>query len=303
MDVPIQVVAQRTGLSQHVLRVWEKRYRAVVPSRTPTGRRLYSPAHIHRLNLLREATGLGHSIGGIAQLDDPSLQKLVETEAGSSQSGTRSALEKDLIQECVQAIQSLDGAELNRVLERAALALGYNGLLRKLIAPLAHRLGDLWGMGELQALHEHFASVAICAFVLNPARYYAGERSAPTIVVATMQGQLHEIGAVLVAALAVEQGWRAIYLGPSLPAAEIAGAVKQAKARAVALSFVYPGDDPAIAGELKQLRRLLDPEVTILAGGRAANKYATALSHVGAFLAPDLAGLQEDLQRLRRIPD
>ena len=39
---PIKVVARRTGLSAHVIRIWEKRYGAVEPERTDTNRRLYS---------------------------------------------------------------------------------------------------------------------------------------------------------------------------------------------------------------------------------------------------------------------
>ena len=37
---PISVVVRRTGLTQDILRAWERRYEAVVPLRTPTGRRL-----------------------------------------------------------------------------------------------------------------------------------------------------------------------------------------------------------------------------------------------------------------------
>ena len=57
-----------TGLSPHLIRIWEKRYSAVAPERTDTNRRLYSDAEIERLNLLRLATRAGHSIGNIAKL-------------------------------------------------------------------------------------------------------------------------------------------------------------------------------------------------------------------------------------------
>ena len=50
---PIQLVARLTGLSAHVIRIWEQRYRAVEPQRTATKRRLYSQRDIERLNLLR----------------------------------------------------------------------------------------------------------------------------------------------------------------------------------------------------------------------------------------------------------
>src|ERR1700688_3960821 len=44
MSYPIQVVVRETGLSAHVLRVWEKRYGAVVPQRTATQRRVRTSA-------------------------------------------------------------------------------------------------------------------------------------------------------------------------------------------------------------------------------------------------------------------
>ena len=60
---------------------------------------------------------------------------------------------------------------------------------------------------------------------------------------------------------AANLGWQVTYLGASLPAAEIAGAAQQRRARAVALSLVYPEDDPRLAGELTRLRESLPAEV------------------------------------------
>ena len=63
VQYPIQLVARLTGLSAHVIRIWEQRYRAVEPQRTPNKRRLYSQREIDRLSLLRDVTQAGHSIG------------------------------------------------------------------------------------------------------------------------------------------------------------------------------------------------------------------------------------------------
>ena len=51
------VVVRRTGLSPDVLRVWERRYGAVHPTRSPGNRRFYSDADVERLQLMRAATG------------------------------------------------------------------------------------------------------------------------------------------------------------------------------------------------------------------------------------------------------
>ena len=76
----MKVVARRTGLSPHVIRMWEKRYGVVAPARTDTRRRLYTEADITRLGLLRQATLLGYTISRIAFPTDQ-LQALVNAEA------------------------------------------------------------------------------------------------------------------------------------------------------------------------------------------------------------------------------
>ena len=51
----IAVAARRSGLSQHVIRAWEKRYGVITPSRTDTRRRLYTDEDIeHLVNALAE---------------------------------------------------------------------------------------------------------------------------------------------------------------------------------------------------------------------------------------------------------
>jgi len=300
---PIQVVVRETGLSAHVLRVWEKRYRAVVPQRTATQRRIYSDADVHRLKLLRKATLLGHPIGSVANLPEEALETLLKSAAPISSAGSivDGTVTPDLpiILDCIEAVKAFDADTLSRLLERATVQLGHTGLLHRLIAPLAQRLGDLWSEGILRMSHEHFATALIRGFLLNPARQYAGASSNLALVAATPQGQLHELGAVMATALAAEQGWRAVYLGPSLPAAEIAGVAIQNDARVVALSIVYPDADPNVERELRDLRRFLPEKVAVLVGGRAAENYRPAIDAIGAFLVKDLAQLQIELAKIR----
>ena len=74
----IRYVSQRTGLTSHVIRAWEKRYKAVVPYRSPKNRRLYSEEDVQRLQLLKSATDAGHSISQVAQLDSKELADLAQ---------------------------------------------------------------------------------------------------------------------------------------------------------------------------------------------------------------------------------
>lgn len=297
----IKVAARRSGLSTHVIRVWEKRYDAVSPDRTDTNRRLYSEEEIERLKLLRAATISGHSIGNVARLATDQLKKLV-MESDTSPippTKTKSSAVHLLIESAVDAIRSLNAGDLEDIFGRAAVAHGYHGLLEKIIGPIAVKVGELWRDGEITAAHEHFASAVIRNYLIRNSKPYAVTSHIPTIVTATPAGQLHEIGAVMAAAVANDMGWRVIYLGTSLPAAEIAGAAIQNKARAVALSIVFPGDDPNLPGELENLRKHLPSETQIIIGGRAAESYIPVLERIGAIHARVLKDLYHFLERAR----
>jgi len=297
----IKVVAKKTGLTQHVIRVWEKRYGAVTPERTGTNRRLYSTEQIERLQLLRESIEAGHSIGNIAKLPTDTLRGLA---AAAPQPTPHAAPDtspaRALAEECIAAIRGLDSGRLEGALNRSLVLLGHQGLLQQVVAPVTHQVGDLWRQGVITAAHEHFATAVLRTFLGARMPAYAPSASSPCLVVGTPAGQLHELGALIVMAAAAQMGWRVTYLGSSLPAAEIAGAALQNQAKAVALSIVYPDDDPALPGELANLRRFLPPHVQILAGGRAANSYAAALREVKAIHPTSLLELSQVLEDLRR---
>ena len=167
MNYPIQVVVRETGLTAHVLRVWERRYKAVVPQRTASRRRFYSDEDVKRLKLLRQLTLRGHPIGSVANLSQKELMSLIDAQNNRSASLEQPAGAQDppIIRDCIQAVKNFDLETLNSLLERAAVVSGYNALLRHVIAPLAHRLGFLWEEGVLKMSHEHFATAAIRAFL------------------------------------------------------------------------------------------------------------------------------------------
>lgn len=296
----IRAVSQRTGLSPHVIRIWEKRYRAVEPDRTATNRRLYSESDVERLSLLHAATVSGHSIGLIAQLPTAHLRQLLARSTNAvSVRNSEPRTPEALRTLCVAAIRDLDHYELERILRGAAMQEGTQGLLQKLIAPLAEDLGSLWQRGEITAAHEHFASAVIRGFLGELAKLFALSSSAPMLVVGTPAGQLHELGAVIASAAATAHGWRVTYVGASLPAPDFAGAALRTEARAVALSLVYPKDDPDLPRELEQLRSYLAARTAIIVGGRAAEAYRKTLEKIQARIAGGIQDFYELLDQVR----
>ena len=69
-------VARMAQMPVATLRIWEQRHQAVRPQTTPSGHRLYSPADVQRVLLLRQLTEQGHAIGSLAALNSAELQQL-----------------------------------------------------------------------------------------------------------------------------------------------------------------------------------------------------------------------------------
>jgi DNA-binding transcriptional MerR regulator/methylmalonyl-CoA mutase cobalamin-binding subunit len=301
----IQAVAERTGLTPHVIRAWERRYGAIEPDRSPGKHRLYSESEIERIALLHRAVRSGHSIGKIAVLPTDELRALVASSFPPAHGAERSGkddLAAPFREEALKATANFDGAALEDALRRALLALGHQGLLRLAVAPLAWEIGERWRAGVLTAAHEHFLTANVKGFLGELTRQFATPLGAPCIIATTPAGQLHELGAMMAAAAAANLGWRPIYLGPSLPANEIAGAALRNQAAAVALSIVYPEDDPRLEQELTDLARLLPASTRLIVGGRAARGYIETLIRVGALYADNIDEFGDQLDSLRRAP-
>jgi methylmalonyl-CoA mutase cobalamin-binding subunit len=128
--------------------------------------------------------------------------------------------------------------------------------------------------------------------------YGIGE-NAPSLITTTPAGQLHELGACISAVIAMSEGWKVNYLGPNMPAEEIAAAARQKRSKAVALSIIYPPDDPQVIQELKKLRRALPEDVPIFVGGRAALAYREVLSLIQAKYVSDMRDFASQLRALR----
>ncbi len=299
---PISVVAARTGLSPHVLRAWERRYDVIEPTRSEGGHRLYTDAEITRLGLLARLTGSGERIGQIAGLSTAKLRKLVERGAAGERSAGRTALPGHSPERRVAAALKLaseyDAEGLEALLRRAVVDFPAPLLIERLLAPFLTKMGEAWQAGEMGPGQEHVASAAVARAVGWLLEALPPAPGAPGLVVGTLAGHRHELGAQMVAATAASEGWRVTYMAPDLPAEDIAAAATLTGATAVAVSLVYPEDDRATAAALRRLAKSLPRTTRLLVGGGATSSYAALLDEIGAETPGDLAGLRGHLRGL-----
>lgn len=297
---PIAVVERRTGVSQHVLRAWERRYRVVEPARDAAGERLYSDADIERLRLVRELTVGGRRVGQVATLDLAALRELAARDASEAvvparPTGVaeRAAARDDAeaaehLAMCRDAVDRLDSATAHALLIRAAVALGPRRFVDGVAVPLLRAVGDAWEQGSLRPMHEHGMSVAMRRVLSWLVEALPAPPDAPLVVIGTPAGQRHEFGAMLAAVVASARQYRVIYLGPDLPAVEIAHGAQVAGADVVALSVLSPVDARSLGRELDTLRDALPEATALVLGGAAALQHPRVIRARGAELHGDL---------------
>jgi len=293
---PVRAVIARSGLTADVLRAWERRYGAVRPQRSAGGQRLYSEEDVTRLTLLRRATLAGHSIAEVARLRTEALEALVD-EPHADASRAAPDLESAVVRAALAAAERLDGPALEGTLKRSALALG-TGFVDRLAPRLLTAVGERWHDGALSPAHEHLVTSVVRRVLDWLLDAHVPAARAPRLVVATPAGEQHELGAMLVAAAAVAEGWAVLYLGANLPASDIVAAAQQVRARAVALSAVYANRGGTLA-EVERTARALPRGTTLFAGGRAIDASTDVLRDAGVRVLPDIPALRRALRRLR----
>ena len=284
----IGTLARLTGVTTHAIRIWERRYNALAPSRTVGGARLYTDADVQRLRLIKKLLERGYTISAIATLDMAELARLAPLDAAPSPAGgsESDARAQATVDDLLGAIAELDLERAGRTLQQASNAFSPHDLVTQVLAPALDQVGQRWESGQLCIASEHAASAMLRTQLggLLAAQPVGGK--APTVCT-TPAGEQHELGALLAAVVVAMHGRRAIYLGANLPATQIAEAVRLAKAGSVALSLVGLSAEAARV-ELMALCKLLPPGVQLLVGGRRV---------------AELPGLPERVQVLSSLPE
>ena len=280
---PISTAALRSGVSTHLIRMWERRYAAISPERSDGNRRLYTDAEVARLRLLHQATSVGYRISQVAKLDDGQLRELVAAaeELPVENARLRSAEEvesesAELIARALAAVDSADQRGLSTQLSLASSRFGPLDFLSRIVEPLMIAIGERWHDGSLRIYHEHLASIVVRSNLTNLLASMPASEEAPVAIAATPRDQLHELGALSAAIAAAASGWRTMYAGPSLPSQELAQLAATADARALLLSASISLGSQDAGPEILRVAELAPPRLTVVVGGEAAPSLFTA---------------------------
>lgn len=267
--VRISELGRRVGVSDHVLRAWERRYGLLRPVRSPGGYRLYSDADERRIRRMQAhlAAGLSAAEAARAALSEERPGPPTPGSTGSAGGGLAGPA-----QDLADSLDRLDEPGAQAALDRLLAGFTMETVLRDVLLPYLHDLGDRWERGQVSIAGEHFASNLLRGRLAGLARGW-GYGHGPRAVLACPPGEQHDLPLLMFGIVLHRCGWRVAYLGASTPIAELAGTALESGAHVVVLAATVKEHFDGLTGDLAQLARQVP---LALAGAGATQALADA---------------------------
>jgi DNA-binding transcriptional MerR regulator len=235
-------LSRRSGVSNELLRAWERRYGLLRPTRSDGGYRLYSVEDERRVAAMRAHLERGLSAAEAARLT-------LDEDAGAVPPPGTPVLARG-VQQLGAALDALDEAGAHAALDRLLAELSVETVLRDAVLPYLRELGNRWERGDVSIGQEHFATGVLRGRLLGLARGW-GRGGGAHGLLACAPGEHHELALIAFGLALRDRNWRITYLGPNTPldtVAEIAGALEpDAVVIAATSATCLEGERPALA--------------------------------------------------------
>lgn len=240
----IGAVSRMTQIPETTLRVWERRYDFPKSTRTSGGHRLFSHQEVMRLEWVKQRVDEGMQISqAIRALQQPRHDHILPP--SHTPTASRGELPTIFRQRLFDLLcrHDLDGA--NQVLEEALILLSVEILILEVIGPTFYNIGEAWAEGQIGIATEHFATHFLRQRLILWMRIGPPAYQVNPVVLACAPGELHEGSLLMLAVLLRRLRWPVVYLGQTMPLADLGSFVEAVKA--MALVFVAMSEETAHA--------------------------------------------------------
>jgi DNA-binding transcriptional MerR regulator/methylmalonyl-CoA mutase cobalamin-binding subunit len=288
----IHRVAKLTGLSKDVIRVWERRYGLVTPSRSSNRYREYSDEDVALLRFVKAQMEQGATIGGLATEGRDGL--IARMRLATPFIAEEQKPHEHLLDELIGLLAPIEKAGFERKLNGAVAVIPFEEAVQRILLPLQRRIGELWHEGLLGTAIEHYVTKLIQQKLFSVMNQLPVNEFGPRVLIACPEGETHEIGAQAVAYIAATRGCQVYYLGPNLPTSDLLAFCEKISPDLVLLSLTEAKSEAAMLQQLKELKHLAT-QWSVAVGGQGARAFGDLLRHTEIELLDDLPALHSRL--------
>jgi len=205
---------------------------------------------------------------------DLAVEKAVASAEGWNSQGDAEPPLQSMETELSVYLQAVLAGDRKAALTVAMEALGdgnqVGDLYQELLAPAQVQIGRMWERNQISVADEHLAT-AITQYVVAQLYTYleTPSHSRGRAVVTGVEGELHQIGANMVADMLESDGWNTRFLGTQLPHRDVIQTMGDFEPRILGISAAMLFNLSSVADLVEMARRHFGSAVKILVGGRA----------------------------------
>ena len=264
----ISFISNACGVKPHTIRTWEKRYNTFSPDRTDGGQRIYSEDDLTKGRLIVSLLEQGYSISRLAGKSLQDLQALIFDEKIESLQSNK-MLTSVGIKKLLTHLSNFDLSQISSEMVRLRLSIGAKEFIFKVLIPIIQAVGRMYLDGKYSVTQEHIISTII-RYQLSQINLPDSENSTDSIIIATPEGNLHELPILIADILCQLNRISTYYLGASHPAVCLSEAVNELKSKTIVLGVVSSDKwdyEKNIISSLKLMDKNLTHKLKVILGG------------------------------------
>ncbi len=240
-----------TGVKAHTIRIWEKRYNLISPSRSTTNRRFYSDTQLLKLMNVSTLLEHGHKISHLAAMSD---EELVDQLDQLHKFPSGSTICAAYIHDLTTAMVGFNEQEFTKVFAAATAELGFFEGMINVFYPFLRKAGLLWRTDKAVPIQEHFATCIIRNKIITATDTLPpAAPDAAKYMLFLPPNEWHEVGLLFANYILRSKGNATVYLGQSVPYEDIDVAIGSAKPQYIFTFFITPKPVEEIAAEIMNL--------------------------------------------------
>jgi MerR family transcriptional regulator, light-induced transcriptional regulator len=294
----IHRVAKITSLSKDVIRVWERRFGLLKPTRGANRYRNYSDEDVALLRFLKEQLDAGGSIGELAKLGREEL--LGRARASAPRVSFVDNTFSRLLRELLSTLNPFDRVIFEKRLNGAVAVVPFEEALHGILLPLQEQVGQLWHENQIDVAIEHYVTKQIQQKIFSAMNQLPVAEFGAKVVVACPPGEEHDIAALTVAYRCRVRGCRVHYLGANVPIASLANLCGKVEPDLTIMSFPLALSDDKAAELVQSLANEVSPASNLAVGGHGALAMRDLFVKYNITVLEDFSELDHRLDRLMR---
>ncbi|MFM7023165.1 MAG: MerR family transcriptional regulator [Flavobacteriales bacterium] len=266
-----------SGIKAHTIRIWEKRYNIINPSRTDTNIRYYSNDD---LKLLLNISFLNKNNFKISKIAEMSAKEIADN---VNSINIVKSDNSDYIDNLIVAMIDLNEIFFEKIFSSTLFRLGFEKTIIEIIFPFLQRTGLMWQTGSINPAQEHFITNLIrqkLIVAMDSLPRNTNEKS-PRALLFLPENELHENSLLFYNYILRNKGYHTYYFGQTVPLTDVTRIIEITNAGliiSVITTDITQKEFDALISELERLPR----KVKILLSGRVVlnsqNKLAKRLT-------------------------